>query len=153
MEFEQAEVFFGRTKAIGEVLDQLRRQVQRLEEERAKQAALRGNARPREELSETSDFDCPAAFVLVSAMSGVGKSSLVRAGVLPLLTRPGVVEGVGLWRRAILRPSESTGDLFDGLAQALTRAEALPELVSGEINIGELATQLRRAPESIDFLV
>ena len=78
LEFEQAEVFFGRTKAIGEVLDQLRRQVQRLEEERAKQAALRGNARPREELSETSDFDCPAAFVLVSAMSGVGKSSLVR---------------------------------------------------------------------------
>jgi eukaryotic-like serine/threonine-protein kinase len=150
-EFEQAEVFFGRTKAIGEVLDQLRRQVHRLEEERAKAATL--GASVSEERSEDADSERPAAFVLVSAMSGVGKSSLVRAGVLPLLMRPGVVEGVGLWRRAIFRPSESTGDLFDGLAQALTRAEGLPELFTGETSVVELAAQLRSSPASVDFFI
>lgn len=152
-EFEQAEVFFGRTKAIGEVLDQLRRQVHRLEEERAKQATLGGSAPNPPETSEETDSERPAAFVLVSAMSGVGKSSLVRAGVLPLLTRPGVVEGVGLWRRATYRPSESMGDLFDGLAQALTRPEGLPELITGEASVHELAAQLRNFPESVDFFI
>ncbi len=147
-EFEQAEVFFGRTKAIGDVLDQLRRQVHRLEEERAKQTTLGSSGS-----EEDAESERPAAFVMVSAMSGVGKSSLVRAGVLPLLTRPGVVEGVGLWRRALLRPSESTGDLFDGLAQALTRAEGLPELVTGGISVDELAAQLRSSPDSVDFFI
>jgi hypothetical protein len=38
---------------------------------------------------------------LVTGASGSGKSSLVRAGVLPKLTEPGVIEGVSLWRRAV----------------------------------------------------
>jgi len=101
-EFEHHAVFFGRTRAIGEILERLKRQ------------AAEGRA-----------------FLLVSGVSGCGKSSLVRAGVLPDLVQPGVVEGVGLWRRAIFRPGERSGDLFDGLATALRRDEALPELASG----------------------
>ncbi|MFZ0504856.1 MAG: hypothetical protein WAM44_14150, partial [Chthoniobacterales bacterium] len=91
----------------------------------------------------------PAAFLLVSAMSGVGKSSLIRAGVLPLLVEPG--NGIAVWRRAVMRPSEAAGDLFDGLARALCRPEALPELVSGDITVESIADLLRRNPAGIEF--
>jgi hypothetical protein len=64
-DFEHAPIFHGRTRAIGEVLEALEAQV------RAQ--------RP---------------FVLVLGASGSGKSSLVRAGVLPLLTQPETIEGV-----------------------------------------------------------
>ena len=39
-----------------------------------------------------------AHFTLIFGGSGSGKSSLARAGVMPMLVRPGVVEGIGLWR-------------------------------------------------------
>ena len=70
-EFQHHAIFFGRTRAIGECLDRLKRQA----------AAGR-------------------AFLLILGASGCGKSSLVRAGVLPMLIEPGVAEGVGVWRRA-----------------------------------------------------
>ena len=57
--FEHAAVYFGRTRAVAALLDALRRQA----------AARR-------------------AFVLVVGMSGGGKSSLARAGVMPMLTQP-----------------------------------------------------------------
>jgi WD40 repeat protein len=115
-EFEHAPVFFGRTRAIGGVLEGLRRQT------------LAG--RP---------------FVLVAGMSGSGKSSLVKAGVLPLLTRPGVMEGIGLWRWALLRPSDQGGDLWRGLAEALLMPAALPELTAGT-TAPELAQLLKGRP-------
>ena len=74
-DFEHAPIFHGRTKAIGEVLEALEAQI------RAQ--------RP---------------FVLVVGASGSGKSSLVRAGVLPLLTQPETIEGVGLWRWSVTSP-------------------------------------------------
>jgi WD40 repeat protein len=120
---EHAPIFFGRTRAVGEVLNAMRTQ------------AARG--RP---------------FVLVLGASGAGKSSLVRAGVLPLLTQPGVMQGVRAWRQAIMRPSEASGDLVDGLAAALLRADALPELTQVAAAT-ELADLLRRAPESASLLV
>jgi tetratricopeptide (TPR) repeat protein len=95
-DFEHAPIFFGRTKAIANVLEALRKQAA---DERA--------------------------FVLVLGMSGGGKSSLARAGVMPMLTQPGVIEGVGLWRRAIFRPSDVQGDLFLGLATAVLKDEGL----------------------------
>jgi tetratricopeptide (TPR) repeat protein len=95
-DFEHAPIFFGRTKAIGDVLDALRRQA--------------ADGRP---------------FVLVLGMSGGGKSSLARAGVMPMLTQPGVIEGIAIWRRAIYRPSDVSGDLLLGLATALLRDEGL----------------------------
>jgi tetratricopeptide (TPR) repeat protein len=132
-DFEHAPIFFGRTKAVGDVLAQLRRRVGEVEDAKAAK------------LPEITS----AAFVLISAMSGVGKSSLVRAGILPLLVEPG--NGIALWRRATMRPSESAGDLFDGLAYALCAEEGLPELVSGETTVEIIADFLRRNPAGIEF--
>ena len=122
-DYEHAAVFFGRTRAIGAVREALVHQ------------AAQGKA-----------------FVLVFGMSGGGKSSLVRAGVLPTITQPGVVDGVGLWRWCTFRPSDAAaGDLFDGFATALTAGEtALPELLSeGEdaaVASAALADLMRRDP-------
>jgi tetratricopeptide (TPR) repeat protein len=155
-EFEHAEIFFGRTKAIGQVIDRLKQQAFNWESDRQRRGAVcaLNSPRPREKRSSTEwPAPDPAIFVLVSAMSGVGKSSLLRAGVLPLLVRPGVIEGVGSWRRAVFRPTQYTGDLFDGLAQALTETEALPELIAGQATVESLAADLRRSPNAADLLV
>jgi tetratricopeptide (TPR) repeat protein len=151
-ESEHESIFFGRTKAIGEVLDQLRRQAGRVDDRRSSDVRSTGTNLSRSEEGPDSS-SISGTFVLISAISGVGKSSLVRAGVLPLLTKRGVVEGVDLWRRAVVRPSESTGDLFDGLVEALVRAEALPELVSGGDTAAYLASRLRKNPEGADLLI
>lgn len=124
-DFEHAPIFFGRTRAIDEVLTALKQQA--------------------------ADEH---AFVLVFGGSGVGKSSLVRAGVLPWLTKPGVIDGVGLWRRSTMRPSEMIeGDLFDTLATALLRAEALPEIGSDGTGVARLAAMLRQKPEGVGLLI
>jgi WD40 repeat protein len=123
-DFEHEPIFFGRTKAIGEVVDRLKRQ------------AAAGTA-----------------FLLALGTSGCGKSSLVRAGVLPALSRPGVIEGVGLCRRAILRPGDGPGGLFDVLAAALLRPEALPELAHDGTTATQLARSLRANPTGASLLV
>ncbi len=121
---QHSHIFFGRTRAISEMLDALRRQISRRR-----------------------------AFLLVLGMSGCGKSSLVRAGVLPLLTQPGVIEGARLWRYACLRPSDASGDLFDGLAAALLRSNALPELTADGATQDEIAGLLRQNPPGAHALV
>ena len=127
-DFEHAPVFHGRTKAIGEVLEALEAQV------RAQ--------RP---------------LVLVVGASGSGKSSLVRAGVLPLLTQPETVEGIGLWRRSVTRPGAggSGGDCFDALAAALLEPSALPALQDSESQnaIRDLATELREHSDAFALRV
>ena len=127
-DFEHAPIFHGRTKAIGEVLEALEAQV------RAQ--------RP---------------FVLVVGASGSGKSSLVRAGVLPLLTQPETIEGIGLWRRSVTRPGAggSGGDCFDALAAALLEPPALPALQDSESRnaIRDLATELREHSDSVALRV
>src|SRR5262249_18322097 len=52
-------------------------------------------------LSQRAKADPATPFVLLSGSSGTGKSSLVRAGFLPLISTPHVVEGVAAWRYAI----------------------------------------------------
>ncbi len=127
-DFEHAPIFHGRTKAIGEVLEALEAQVRAL--------------RP---------------FVLVVGASGSGKSSLVRAGVLPLLAHPETIEGIGLWRRAVTRPGAggSDGDCFDALAAALLESSALPTLEDPESlnTIRGLATELRDYSDSVALRV
>ncbi|MCZ6846770.1 MAG: AAA family ATPase [Alphaproteobacteria bacterium] len=113
-----APVFFGRTRAIGEIKEIL---------------ALRAAKK--------------VPFLLVFGMSGCGKSSLVRAGVLPTITQPGVVEGIGLWRSCVFRPSDAAGDLFTGLARALTSSGALPELIAAGVDADQLAELFRVAPK------
>ncbi|HVA51057.1 MAG TPA: DUF2610 domain-containing protein [Pirellulales bacterium] len=116
-DFEHKDIFFGRTRAISAVIGAWQ-----------KQAA---EGRP---------------FLLVVGASGSGKSSLVRAGVLPMLARPGVVSGVAAWRRAVFRPSAAGGNLWLGLAQALLATEALPELRQRGCHDPRLAQLLREVP-------
>ena len=86
-------------------------------------------------------------FLMVLGMSGCGKSSLVRAGVLPELMRPGVADGVVCWRWAILRPSEASGTLLECLANALFRDKnALPELSQLGYDPHSFAAFLAAAP-------
>ena len=88
---EHAPLFFGRTKIVGEVLDVLRQQV--------------ADKTP---------------FVLVGGPEGSGKTSLVRAGILPVLTQVGITEGERSCRVALTRPGNGgAGDPFDALAAAL----------------------------------
>ncbi|WP_297421905.1 hypothetical protein [Clostridium sp.] len=87
---EYSKVFYGRTRDIGEIKEKF-----------LYQDAI-GNP-----------------FLLVLGMSGCGKSSLARAGVLPLITELGVIEGVDLWEKAIFTPSESPKDLIHGLLKSL----------------------------------
>jgi WD40 repeat protein/class 3 adenylate cyclase len=115
-EFEHADLFFGRTHAIG------------LCSERLEQLAANGKS-----------------FLLIYGMSGSGKSSLLRAGLLPTITRPGAVAGITLWRRCLFRPSEGT-DAIASLAAALLREGALPELAQ-ETTATELTQFLRSAPD------
>jgi tetratricopeptide (TPR) repeat protein len=103
-EREHAAVFFGRTAAVANVLLKLRRQ---------------GAA--------------GKAFVLIVAMSGGGKSSLVRAGVLPLLLQPEVVGEAKQWRQAIFRPSEGQGDLALALSRSLETALPGIERIEGPL--------------------
>jgi hypothetical protein len=123
-DFEHEPIFFGRTKAIGEVIDRLKRQA-----------------------------EAGRTFLLVLGMSGSGKSSVIRAGVLPALSRPGVIEGVGLCRRVILRPGDGLGDVFDALATALLRKEALPELANDGTTAAQLAQSLRENPGAAALMV
>jgi energy-coupling factor transporter ATP-binding protein EcfA2 len=113
-----APVFFGRTRAIAEIKDALLLQAQK-----------------------------GCAFVLVFGMSGCGKSSLVKAGALPTIIQPGVIDGIGLWRWCLLRPSDSPDDLLLSLSYALLK-QALPEMEEVGFDGHELATLLRQAPES-----
>lgn len=57
-----------------------------------------------------------ADFLLVIGASGAGKSSLLRAGLVPNIARPGVVPDVDLWRVAVMTPSR---DVLASLAELL----------------------------------
>jgi hypothetical protein len=115
-EFDHSRVFCGRTAAVSEVLNALRRQ------------AAGG-----------------VPFVLITGPSGGGKSSLARAGVLPAMTHPGVIEGCSAWRRVVFRPSDASTDLLSGLAAALSEPAALPEL-RAELGNDAALVELLRSP-------
>src|SRR5712672_699490 len=122
-DFEHEALYHGRTKAVGDVLDALK-----------------------------SQATAKKPFVLVLGPTGSGKSSLVRAGVLPLLTQGGTPVGNGPWRRAVTRPGAGgvAGDPFDTLAAALLGKCALPELQAEEsaVEWQNLASRLRNDPEA-----
>ncbi len=77
--------------------------------------------------------------------------------MLPLLTQPGTIEGVGLWRWSVTRPGAggSAGDCFDALAAALLEPAALPALQDPESQdaIRDLASELREHSDSVALRV
>src|SRR5262249_53772728 len=82
-------------------------------------------------------------FLLIVGASGAGKSSLARAGLIPRLTTPGVVETVDLWRAARMKPGDGQAGPLAAMANALS--EALPELKQGDFPTpASLADHLRR---------
>ena len=100
-DIEDAPLFFGRFRAIQEVLEQLRTQ------------KAQGHA-----------------FVMVYGSSGFGKSSLMRAGVGSRLTEPGFIPNADSWRYATLYPARGDGELCEALSRAIFSPECLPELGS-----------------------
>jgi eukaryotic-like serine/threonine-protein kinase len=88
-------------------------------------------------------------FLVLLGMSGAGKSSLVRAGLVPRLTQPGAVPDVDLWRRCVIRPSEGEQQPVLALTRALYGADVLPELASGDsATPQDLAALLGAAPDA-----
>lgn len=116
-DFDDAPIYFGRTRAASEVLEQWSHQAQE-----------------------------GRALIVIYGMSGSGKSSLMRAGVLPNIVEPGVVEGVDFWRRATLQFSYHSGNIFEWLAEQLVGETALPELLDAGIDVASLAHAIRADP-------
>jgi hypothetical protein len=104
-EFEDAALYCGRTAIVTQVAEILR-------------------ARAEEDLP----------FLMIQGMSGSGKSSLVRAGLLPLLSSPRTIERVSAWRRAVFRPADDPRGPLASFADALASGPALPELLQSGAN-------------------
>jgi class 3 adenylate cyclase len=81
-DFDHADLFFGRAQAISTCIDRLQH------------LAASGKA-----------------FLLIYGVSGSGKSSLLRAGLLPHITQSEAVPGIIVWRRCVIRPSEAADPL------------------------------------------
>ena len=127
-EFEHAPIFFGRDGVVAKAAEQ-----------------LAGRAR------------AGTAFLLVSGASGSGKSSLVKAALVPRLMKPQRIEGAAFVRRLVFRPSDGGGDLIRGLIEALTRSPpqegiGLPELLSPGQTVSDFADHQRPTLDSPGFV-
>ena len=101
LDVSDASKFFGREAEISEILGVARRKV-------------RSPNHP--------------SFVLIWGNSGSGKSSLVRAGLIPRIRRRDVIDPFENWRLAILSPSTLRPNLVDGFVNHICRTDVLPEL-------------------------
>ena len=93
-----------------------------------------------ERLLTEANGDC--RYLLIIGASGVGKSSLVLAGIVPALFSAGIVPGVGLWRLAVVRPGASVDGPIASLSDALLYPGALGELETLGINRKDLKEHL-----------
>jgi tetratricopeptide (TPR) repeat protein len=115
-EAEHHAVYFGRSEAMSDLMRRIR------ETETAALAAAEPVAR----------------LLLVQGMSGSGKTSLFKAGLLPLLVlRP--VEGIAQWITVHLRPSESDPQMRE-LGALGVLASRLCELVPEMTRLGTVQT-------------
>jgi WD40 repeat protein len=127
-EFEHTAIFFGRDAVVAKAAER-----------------LSGQAR------------AGSALLLVSGASGSGKSSLVKAALVPRLMKPQRIEGAAFLRRLVYRPSDGGGDVIFGFAEAMTRRGAgddvgLPELLEPGQSAADFATHLRLAADAPGFL-
>lgn len=127
-EFEDAPIFFGRDEAIGSALLRL-----------------------------VTNAQANRPFLLILGASGSGKSSLVKAGVVPRLLVPQRVSGTAFLRRVVFRPSDAHADedLFDALARRVTESvgegTGLVELLGHSMTVADLARHLREASAHPDL--
>jgi conflict system STAND superfamily ATPase len=127
-EFEHAAIFYGRDGLVAKAAEQ-----------------LAGRAREG------------SAFLLVSGASGSGKSSLVKAALVPRLMKPQRIQGAAFLRRATFRPADAGSDVVCGLVEALTQKSAdenvgLPELLAPGQDAAQLAAHLRVAADEPGFV-
>jgi WD40 repeat protein len=121
-EFEHAPIFFGQDDAVGKAMLQL-----------------------------TANAKAGLPFLIVLGASGSGKSSMVKAGLIPKLFVPRRVAGVEFLRWVVFRPSDARedNDLFGALARRLTTqvsdGEGLSELLGPAGTVAGLAAHLRGA--------
>src|ERR1700722_10146248 len=116
---KHAAIYFGRDRKVTRAIEQ-----------------LQSVARPHSDI-RSAPRNVP--FLLIVGESGAGKSSLMRAGLAPRLTAPGVVPTVDVWRTAVARMGDDA-DPFSTLAKALFVENddkggfgaALPELADSD---------------------
>lgn len=113
---QHAPIFFGRTRARNELLQCL-----------------------------SQGIGAGTAFVFVTGASGCGKSSLVRAGLVPDLLAGEIIPNLGLCRYAIFKPSDAAHPAA-ALAESLFQPLALPELADLSYTTTGLAELLEQAP-------
>jgi WD40 repeat protein len=101
----------------------------------------------------SNNAEAGRAFLLITGASGAGKSSLAQAGVLPALVGRGIVPGVGLWRRAVMRPAGHSAGPYMALAEALVARTALPELRASTPDTDALARHLWASADDPAFTI
>jgi len=124
-EAEHREIYFGRAQALSELIGRL-----------------------RDSENRAASGERVTRFLLVQGMSGNGKSSLIRAGLLPLLEGR-AIEGIGVWRQVILKPSaRSEQQPGAGFVGALVAAlvKLMPEIGHSYPDTAQLAERVRNAP-------
>jgi tetratricopeptide (TPR) repeat protein len=122
---EHQSVYFGRAEAISDLMRRIR------------ETEIAANTEPAPRL------------LLVQGMSGAGKTSLMKAGLLPLLMlRP--IEGVAQWLTFHLHPSESDPSMRDRGALGVLAArlcERVPAIANLSTSVRELADTLFARPD------
>ena len=94
-------------------------------------------------------------FVCVVGLSGCGKSSLVRAGLLPALRRGHLAGAGSQWRTCVIRPGiDPLGALASGLNQTLEERDDRKEILrSGQLGLLDASKIDRDAEENLLLVV
>jgi tetratricopeptide (TPR) repeat protein len=124
-EAEHQAIYFGRSEAMSDLMRRIR------------------------ETETAAMSESAARLLLVQGMSGAGKTSLFKAGLVPLLgLRP--VEGIAQWITVSVRPSESDPAMRELGAIAVLAArlcERIPALARLGMPVRELADALFARPD------
>jgi tetratricopeptide (TPR) repeat protein len=131
-EAEHQTIYFGRSEAMGDLMRRIR------------------------ETEAAAVTESVSRLLLVQGMSGAGKTSLFKAGLLPLLgLRP--IEGIAQWISVLLRPSDSDPAMRAVGALgilALRLSECVPVLADTVETLAEaLATRPAEAAATIESAI